>query len=258
MNLRDEESTQQNIQAVGMSQCAADCCCAPADFTRSENLVVPMTYSPKMRRDLRDSLVLNAISWGANAVFCVDSQFLTQVEGIIRGADPNWVCFGTEYTALLNACFQQANCAPVRLASCFLPDLVTTYGPEPTPVYIVRILGPQGLAPYYPAGTWEHALCAKRQELDMLGVGAFDDGQLIGLAACSADGDELWQIGVDVDPRYRGRGLATALVNRLAREIFARGKIPFYSAAWSNICSVKTAAASGFRPAWVQMTVHRA
>ena len=45
----------------------------------------------------------------------------------------------------------------------------------------------------------------------MLGVGAYDGKDLIGLAACSADCDRMWQIGVDVLPAYRRKGVASAL-----------------------------------------------
>ena len=89
----------------------------------------------------------------------------------------------------------------------------------------------------------------------MLGVGAYDGGKLIGLAACSADGDTMWQIGIDVLPEYRRQGIASALTSRLAVEILERDKVPFYCCAWSNIRSARNAIKSGFRPAWAQMTV---
>ncbi|WP_330386172.1 MULTISPECIES: hypothetical protein [unclassified Pseudobutyrivibrio] len=41
----------------------------------------------------------------------------------------------------------------------------------------------------------------------------------------------------------------------MARKIFARGKVPFYCSAWSNIRSVRNAVKSGFIPAWVEMTI---
>ena len=64
----------------------------------------------------------------------------------------------------------------------------------------------------------------------------------------------MWQIGVDVLPEYRRQGIASALTSRLALEILRRGKVPFYCAAWSNLRSVRNAIASGFRPAWVELT----
>ena len=81
------------------------------------------------------------------------------------------------------------------------------------------------------------------------------DGKLIGLAACSADCETMWQIGVDVLPEYRRKGIASALTSQLAVEIVKRDKVPFYCCAWSNIKSARNAIKSGFLPAWVEMTV---
>ena len=58
---------------------------------------------------------------------------------------------------------------------------------------------------------------SQRKHLDMLGVGAYDGEKLIGLAGCSADCDEMWQIGVDVLPDYRRQGLARNIMNALSR-----------------------------------------
>jgi len=101
-------------------------------------------------------------------------------------------------------------------------------------------------------------LCEDRKELDVLGVGAYHEGKLIGLAACSADCNTMWQIGVDVLPEYRRQGIASALTSRLAVEILERGKVPFYCCAWSNVKSARNAIKSGFRPEWVEMTVKSA
>ena len=64
----------------------------------------------------------------------------------------------------------------------------------------------------------------------------------------------MWQIGIDVLPEYRQKGIASALTNQLARAVFEHGKIPFYAAAWSNVRSVRNGLRSGFRPAWVSVT----
>ena len=101
---------------------------------------------------------------------------------------------------------------------------------------------------------WSNALCEKRKELDVLGVGAYDNGRLVGLAGCSADCEDMYQIGVDVLPEYRRRGIASALTSRLAIEIMKRGKVPFYCAAWCNLGSVRNAIKCGFRPAWTELT----
>jgi RimJ/RimL family protein N-acetyltransferase len=101
---------------------------------------------------------------------------------------------------------------------------------------------------------WSNALCEHRKHLDCLGVGAYDQGKLVGLAGCSADCEDLYQIGVDVLPEYRQKGIAAAVTSRLALEVLALGKVPFYCAAWCNVKSVRNAIKSGFKPAWVELT----
>lgn len=97
-------------------------------------------------------------------------------------------------------------------------------------------------------------LAQGQKELDVLAVGAYDNGKLIGLAGASADCESMYQIGVDVLPKYRKQGVASAITSRLALEILALDKVPFYCAAWSNIKSVRNAIKCGFRPAWVELT----
>ncbi len=119
--------------------------------------------------------------------------------------------------------------------------------------YALKVLGPAEFAGLY-RPEWSNALCEKRRELDVLAVGAYDGARLVGLAGCSADCESMWQIGVDVLPGYRRRGVAAALTSRLAAETLARGKVPFYCAAWSNIKSVRNAVKCGFVPAWAELT----
>ena len=68
-------------------------------------------------------------------------------------------------------------------------------------------------------------------------------------------GKHVMLLGLDVLPEYRRKGIACALTSRLALEILKEGKVPFYCCAWSNIKSAGNAIKSGFRPAWVEMTV---
>ena len=79
---------------------------------------------------------------------------------------------------------------------------------------------------------------------------AYAGGAVAGMAGASDDCEMMWQIGINVLPEYRNRGIAAALTNRLAIEIIERGKIPYYGAASSNIASQRVARRAGFRPAW--------
>lgn len=87
---------------------------------------------------------------------------------------------------------------------------------------------------------------------DVIAIAAYDGDRLV--AAAGADdclGNTLWQIGIDTDPAYRHRGLASYLVQALAEAIEAAGKLPFYTTWPANVASMRVAMAAGFAPVWV-------
>lgn len=51
-------------------------------------------------------------------------------------------------------------------------------------------------------------------------------GQPVGMAGASRDGERLWQVGVNVLPPHRGRGLAAGLTALLKDELLRRGSSP--------------------------------
>lgn len=56
-------------------------------------------------------------------------------------------------------------------------------------------------------------------------------GELIVLSVSSADCEMMYQIGVNVLPKYRRKGIALAVTSMLALKVFALGKVLFYCAA---------------------------
>jgi len=84
----------------------------------------------------------------------------------------------------------------------------------------------------------------------MLATLAMVDGNIAGIAGVSADCEMLWQIGINVRSEYRNKGIATALTNKLAINVLAQGKIPYYATAPRNIASQRVAIRAGFLPAW--------
>ena len=74
----------------------------------------------------------------------------------------------------------------------------------------------------------------------------------MGMTGCSEDGPHWQQIGIDVLPDYRSRGLGSWLVTMLKNRIIEMGDVPFYGTAAANVFSQNIALKSGFRPAWVE------
>lgn len=241
----------REILQTAMRQSAIDANCGLEDFCKTENVIVYSRKNGEARRYLELPFACHLISYGNNIVASVDEKY----EEIVRGYIDKYPvehCFETPNLHVLNDALARYGLRVCFMAEYFLPDVDRLSARECG--YATRILTREDFAPLY-LPQWSNALCEKRKELDVLGVGAYEDGRLIGMAGCSADCDAMWQIGVDVLSAYRRRGIASALTGTLALEILKRGKVPFYCCAWSNVKSARNAIASGFKPAWVEMTV---
>ncbi|MCM1568588.1 MAG: GNAT family N-acetyltransferase [Roseburia sp.] len=242
--------TNADILRIAMQQSAIDANCSAENFLQSENIIVPSIVNPQSRKYLHLPFDCNLISYGNNIVASINEKYSAFVSEYINSF-PVEHCFETPNLHILNDELQKKDLRICFMAEYFLPDLHELKILNCP--YTTKLLHPKDFQTLY-TPEWSNALCEKRRELDVLGVGAYDGDALIGLAACSADCETMWQIGVDVLPAYRRQGIASALTSRLALDILERGKVPFYCAAWSNIKSVRNAIKSGFRPAWVEMT----
>lgn len=240
----------EDVLRMAMEQSAEDIGCRAEDFLKSQNVIVPFRLGEKARKYLKEPITANFVSYGNNVVAAVTEdvrELITEYVGryefyhLFETPNLHWlgdrlaekgykVCFMAEY-------YLPAGNLPALSCGCEL-----------------RVLGPQDFENLY-RPEWSNALCADRKHLDVLGVGAYAGEKLVGLAGCSADCENMWQIGVDVLPAYRQNGIASALTARLAQETVRRGKVPFYCAAWSNIRSARNAIKSGFLPAWAELTV---
>lgn len=242
--------TNRSILETALKQSAADSGCNAEDFLRSENVVVISREHPDARKYLTLPFECDLVSYGSNIVASVTEPYREIVSEYIARF-PVEHCFETPNMLVLEDALRERGLRVCFMAEYFLPDLDFLTALECR--YGLRVLSREELVPLH-TEQWSNALSAKRPHLDVLGVGAYDGEALVGLAGCSADCDNMWQIGVDVLPEYRRQGIASAVTSRLALEILERGKVPFYCAAWSNIRSVRNAIKSGFRPAWVELT----
>lgn len=243
--------TNQAILRIAMEQSAIDSQCAVEDFLIGTNTVVISKEAENARRYLTLPFICDLATYGNGIVASVSTNLVAPITKYLASfKGPH--CFETPNLIVLQDYLAPLGYSICFMAEYFLPD-VNGLKEEPMG-YETRILtAPDFEALYLPE--WSNALSLHRKHLDVLGVGAYDGDKLIGLAGCSADCDTMWQIGVDVLPAYRHQGIASGLTSRLALEVLERGKVPFYCCAWSNISSVKNAIRSGFKPAWVQMTV---
>lgn len=242
--------TNEEILNIALQQSAYDCNCKPEDFLSDQHVLTISKAHPMARKYIPLPLKCDLVSYGSNIVAQTSAELRDVVSEYIHTYALEH-CFETPNLHVLDEALRPYGLKICFMAEYFLPD-VTRLQPLECG-YELKVLHQEDFQDLY-TPQWSNALCADRKELDVLGVGAYDDGKLIGLAGCSADCETMYQIGVDVLPAYRRKGIAAALTSRLALEILALGKVPFYCCAWSNLKSVRNALRSGFRPAWVEVT----
>lgn len=243
--------TNEEIKCIALRQSAIDLNCIPEDFFRGEPVIVRSKAHPDARKYLKLPFDCNLVYYGGNVVASVSEEAEPVVREYLRNY-PAEHCFETPHLHALDDPLASLGLRSLFMAEYFLPDITALK--ESDCGFTVKILGPELFRELY-LPEWSNALCQERSHLDRIAVGAFDGERLIGLSGASADCDTMWQIGIDVLPAYQGRGVASCLTSRIALEILKLGKVPFYCAAWSNIPSVRNAIRSGFRPAWVELTV---
>ena len=243
--------TNQQIQAIAMQQSACDSNCLASDFLCTENKVVISAHHPQARKYLDLPFLCDFTSYGHNIVASVSEKLKVLTEEYLARYSVEH-CFETPNLHMFMENLRPFECNVCFMAEYFLPD-ADLLAPRKCD-YHTELLFPDDCSSLY-LPEWSNALSVKRPLDDCLAVGAYDHGKLIGLAACSADCETMWQIGIDVLPEYRMRGIGTALTSQLAAECLNRKIVPFYCSAWSNLSSVRNALRCGFRPASIQLTV---
>lgn len=248
---KEEIMTNKDIMNIAMHQSAYDLNANASDFLQDTNVFAVAGIGPLARKYYKEPIACNLVSYGNNIVVSVKEEFKEIIETYLSKFE-FYHCFETPNMHWLDTRMKEHGYRVCFMAEYFLPDINHLRRKECD--FELKVLEHQDFENLY-LPEWSNALCDDRKELDVLGVGAFDGNKLIGLAACSADCESMWQIGVDVLPEYRRRGIASTLTSNLAVEIINKGKVPFYCCAWSNLKSVKNALSSGFVPGWVEMTV---
>lgn len=99
---------------------------------------------------------------------------------------------------------------------------------------------------------WE-ALLFDEETPDMLAVCAMEDDTILGMASVTGDCEHLWQIGVNVTPEGRGKGIGAYVTAALKEEVLRRGIVPTYATVESHIKSQQVAFRAGFMPIFYEL-----
>lgn len=245
--------TNREVLEIAMKQSAIESGCKVDDFLSNKNKLVLSRKHPQARKYIELPYYCDLTSYG-NCIVASVSEELQEVVGEYIGKYSVEHCFEAPNMLVLQERLKPFDLNVCFMAEYFLPDTNILKPIECG--YELKVLNPDEFSGLYKK-EFTNAINERRKEDDRLAVVAFDNGRVVGMAGCSEDCESMWQIGVDVLPEYRQRGIAAAVTSNLAIEIFKHGNVPFYCAAWSNIKSVRNAIKSGFRPAWVQLTAKK-
>lgn len=243
--------TQTEIYNEVKKQLACEFNCSPDDFSKEENTITAAILHEKRRKFSDDVFFLQMATFGKGTVISADGSIHPWLDEWVKGKDGIWL-FEQHNFFELETEIRKYGYKMALTHHMFLPgsDLVNV----DTDLHI-KWLEQEEITEFYGREEFSNAICDRfrPERPDVLAVVALDGNKITGMAGCSADSPKLWQIGIDVDPEYRGRGIARTLVTLLRNEVFRRGAIPYYGTSLSNLASWKTALSSGFTPAWIEV-----
>lgn len=241
----------QQIKNTLINQLALDFNCTPEDITSPKITLTVSALNEGRRAYTKEPPFFSMLTTGQNAVITAHPDLHPFLSEFIKDKTGFWL-------------FEQKNLFEIQLELLKygkrLYNSHHMYLPKAKlmnikPNFEIKWFEKEDISQFYGDKRFPNAFCEtfKPETPDMLAVGAVIDGNIAGMAGCSADSKAMWQIGIDVMPEYHRRGIGKTLVTLLRDEIFKRGAIPFYGTSLSNINSQNVAAACGFYPAWVEI-----
>ena len=263
----------EEMKNIVLEQSAKDMMCDKNDFLKNKITVVSMTEDEKSqnrgnKKSIPSKLFCNLVYFGTGLVCTVDSKIYDKVKNLLendldkkeiyRAFEPDFIYklnevlfpFERKINCMANFCLPSKNFFEPKITQNDIQIKNFSY----------KFFYDKEIAVLYEEKGFDNAfdygsclLEDDKKRKDKIAVVAYQDEKIIGIAACTDDCDSMWQIGVDVLPDYRGKNIASFLVNKLAHKTFEKGKIPYYCTAWSNISSRNTAIKAGFTPAWVEI-----
>ena len=224
--------------------------CNPDDFLKSKNVLTISKLHEGRRVYSTEKYFFHMMTMGGNAVLTADDCMQDFLGAYIDGKPGHYL-------------FEIPNLLPIEhelhkygytltqthhmFLSCKKVDTARSYS--------VKWFYDDEIRRFYGDERFPNAICSeyKPERPDRIVVCAYDGNEIMGMAGCSEDAPHWQQIGIDVMPGYRSKGVGTYLVTLLKNKILERGDIPFYGTSVSNYHSWNIALNCGFKPTWLEI-----
>lgn len=232
-------------------QLAIDVNCVKADFDKRDNSVKILCHNDLKRRNINDNLLLFMVCFGKGTVAATGKEMEAFMTKYIENME-GFRCFDMPLNILENE-LKKYGGSISEIEEFYLLNEKEIC--QVTPAFDIEILEGAAIKKLYGDHRFHMALgySQESERRDMLAVVAYENDEILGVAAASNDTDHIWQIGVDVVSEKRKQHVATDIVKIISNEVLKRNKIPYYGTAWSNIASKRVAINAGYKPVWVEM-----
>lgn len=233
-----------------LQQLSIDFNCDPDNLRAKENIITISALNEGRRSYCPEKPFLQLVTLGENAVIMSDECLQEFLHGWVKDVE-GYSLFDSGNLMKLNEELKKYGYQMNPTHHMFLPCSDVSIEKR----YQVKWFYGNEINQFYGDLRFPNAIafpipCPVRP--DRIVVIAVDGDTIMGMAGCSEDAPHWQQIGIDVLPEYRSRGIGTYLVSLLTNKIIEMGDIPFYGTAAANTRSQNIAINCGFRPVWVE------
>lgn len=244
---------KKSVIDIAKKQLAIDLGCEVEAFDRSTNTVLNYRELDGRRRFGDENSFIRLVSFGNGALISCDKKINVWCNKFFqnkRGTN----CFEHHIMTTIDREIGKYNKRLNLVQEFYLPNI--NYKTKVSTDLRIKFFEKDDIKYLYKDKRFRNALVYDEKSIrpDILALVAYNQSdEIVAIAGAGEDCKSLWQVGVDVLPNYRNKGVGKYLVYTLSKEIIKRNIIPYYGTWASNIASRNIALECGYFPAWVEV-----
>jgi GNAT superfamily N-acetyltransferase len=240
---------KSEILNIAKRQLVYDYNCQLSDFEKEGNIITENRLIEGRRIYDSDGCFLKIMCIQGKAIISADEKIRPWLEENILNKDASWL-FDYQTLRIIDNKLREFGHEIDETPNVYLPNPSVS---DVIPLTKIKWFEKDEILQFQEDSRFDQAFGFEDNFPDILGVAALDGDNIVGMAGASEDSKTLYQIGIDVLPECRGKGIGTNLIALLKQELLKRGKVPFYGTSVSHMFSRNIAINAGFFPVWVEM-----